>query len=105
MVHLVHDQVQRVFVGRAFGRGMASYERRTGYTPYAKPTKVGARYFFPEPDYDESTDQPIPAAQGNKWDGGKPEYQRRVYAAAQKVGKDQGLSPADIARLKPRQVA
>ncbi len=87
------------------GVGIQGYAGAQGYTPYDVPTKVGARYFFPEPDYDEATDQPVPAAQGNKWDGGKAVYRERVYAAATTVGKDQGLKPKDIEALKPRVVA
>lgn len=87
------------------GVGVPGYSGARGYSPSPYPTKVGARYFFPDPNYDETTDQPIPAAQGNKWDGGKAVYQERVYAAAKKIGKDQGLSPKQIEFLKPRQVA
>ncbi len=100
-----------VFGDKAFhdrgiaGVGIPGYANAQGYTPYDKPTKVGARYFFPEPDYDEQTDQQIPAAKGNKWDGGKAVYRQRVYAAAKKVGKHQGLSNAQIQDLKPRTIA
>lgn len=106
MVHLVHGGTTRVFVGRQFGRGMASYERAPGYQASSVPTKVGARYFFPDPEYDETTDQPIPAAVGHKWEpGGKLGYQMKVFQAAEKFGKAQGLSKADIKNLEPRQVA
>ena len=57
--------------------------------------------FFPEPDYDDRTDQPLPVAQGNKWDGGRPAYRTRVWEAAKKVGKDQGFSTKEIDSLKP----
>lgn len=87
------------------GVGIQGYSGAQGYTPYDTPTKVGARYFFPDPEYDEATDQPKPAAMGNKWDGGKAVYRQRVYAAAKKIGKKQGLSNEDIEDLKPRVVA
>ncbi len=88
-----------------YGAGVPGYTGAQGYTPYEVPTAVGARYFFPDPPYDENTDQAIPAAKGNKWDGGRAVYQERVYQAAKKVGKDQGLKPSSIEELKPRQVA
>ena len=87
------------------GVGVPGYSGAQGYTPYDAPTKVGARYFFPEAPYDEATDQQIPSAKGNKWDGGKAVYQERVYSAAKKVGKEQGLKPSQIDDLKPRVVA
>ncbi|MEE9198068.1 MAG: hypothetical protein V3U45_07970 [bacterium] len=74
------------------------------YSGYDTPTKIGARYFFPEPDYNEVTDQPLPAAMGHKADGGAPAYRNRVYAAAKKVGKQQGLTEAMIDELKPKGV-
>ncbi len=83
---------------------MANYERLPGYHPSEVPTKVGARHFFPEPDYD-AQDQQVPAATGNKWDGGKAAYQERVYAAAKKIGKNQGLKEKQIEAYKPRRVA
>lgn len=104
-MHIKVGDTTRVFVGRGFGRGMASYERSPGYTASMVPTKVGARYFFPDPEYDATTDEAVPAAMGNKWDGGKAVYRERVYAAAKKVGKEQGLKPAQIAELKPKVVA
>lgn len=88
-----------------FGAGVPGYAGARGYTPFDTPTAVGARYFFPEPKYDEETDQAIPAAKGNKWDGGRPVYQERVYAAAKKIGKEQGLKSKQIDELKPRVVA
>ena len=75
---------------------MPGYSRAVGYTPSLIPTAVGARYFFPDPDFDDDTDQAKPAATGNKWDGGKRAYQLRVVAAAKDVGKEQGLKPRDI---------
>ena len=70
------------------------------------PTKVGARYFFPDPEYDETTDQAIPAAMGNKFEpGGADAYRMKVFKAAQKVGKDQGLQPVQIEELDPKYVA
>ena len=88
-----------------FGAGIAGYAGAQGYQPSAVPTKVGARYFFPDPEFDKATDQPVPAAMGNKWDGGKAVYRERVYSAAKKVGKAQGLKTNEIEALKPRVVA
>lgn len=105
MVFLVQEGVQRVFSGHAFGRGMATYERAAGYFPSEVPVKVGARHFFPDPEYDETTDQPKPVAMGHKWNGGKAAYQERVYKAAQKVGREQGLKGKEIDNYKPRRVA
>lgn len=107
-MHIRVGGVDRVFVDRGgplFGAGMPRYARAQGYTPYSEPTKVGARYFILGGEYDEETDQPIPDATGNKWDGGKPAYQQRVYNAAKKVGKDRGLSTKQIDALKPKVVA
>lgn len=87
------------------GSGVARYMQRPGYRGYDTPTKVGARYFFPDPDYDDMTDQPIPAAVGDKWDGGGDVYRERVYKAAKDVGRKQGLSRKDVRELKPRKVA
>ncbi len=100
---ITYGGVQRIFAGVGFGRGMARYERSSGYTPSSIPTAVGARMFFPDPEYDG--DDAILAAMGNKWDGGRPAYQERVYAAAKKFGKEQGLKSKDIDELKPRVVA
>ncbi len=100
---IIHAGVQRVFAGVGFGRGMARYERASGYIPSSIPTAVGARYFFPDPEYDGN--DAVPAAMGNKWDGGRPVYQERVYAAAKKFGKEQGFKPKQIDELKPRLVA
>jgi len=88
------------------GSGIARYARAPGYRGYDTPTKVGARYFFPDPEYDERTDQPIPAAIGSKYDtGGVEAYRMKVYKAAQDVGKAQGLKPSQIPDLKPKVVA
>ena len=96
----------RAFTDRgAFGFGIPRYTRATGYTASDVPTKVGARYFIAGGDYDPDTDVPVPDAMGNKWDGGKPAYQQRVYNAAKKVGKARGLSTSQIDELKPRVVA
>ncbi len=83
------------------GSGIAGYSQRPGYRGYDTPTKVGARYFFPEPDYDDTSDQPVPAATGNKWDGGGEAYRTRVYKAAKSVGKKQGLTDDDVDSLEP----
>ena len=88
------------------GVGIAGYARSPGYRGYDTPTKVGARYFFPDPVYDEATDQAIPAAMGNKWEpGGASAYREKVYKAAKKVGTEQGLKPKQIEDLKPKVVA
>ena len=97
-----HAGQTRVFVDRGIiGRGLAGYRRLQGYQPSLVPTKVGARHFFPEPDYDKSTDEMVPVAMGNKWDGGKEAYQLRVWEAAKKVGKAQGLDKKQIDGYKP----
>lgn len=96
----------RAFTDRGIiGAGVPGYSRAQGYTPYEVPTQVGARYFFPDPEYDSITDQALPAAMGNKWDGGRSVYQDRVYAAAKKIGKEQGLKGKQIDALEPRTVA
>lgn len=87
------------------GVGIPGYTGAQGYTPSEIPTAVGARYFLPSPDYDDETDQAKPDAQGNKWDGGIPVYQQRVYAAAKKYGEERGLSTSEIDAIKPRKVA
>ncbi len=86
------------------GAGIPRYSNAK-FTGYDLPTKVGARYFPPEPDYDPNTDQPVPMAMGNRYDGGQAAYQERVYDAAEKDGKKLGLSRSDIRALKPRKVA
>ncbi len=94
--------------GSMSGSGIARWSSARGYQGgYDTPTKVGARYFSPEGKFDETTDQQIPMAMGNKWDGGGPAYRERVYAAAKKDRKKLGFSNADIADLKAsaRQVA
>jgi len=82
------------------GVGIQGYAGAQGYTPYDVPTKVGARHFFPEPDYD-AEDHQVPAAMGNKWDGGKLAYQTRVWEAAKQIGKAQGLKTKEIDNYKP----
>lgn len=87
------------------GSGVAGYAQKPGYHGYDTPTKVGARYFAPQPKFDELTDQPIPIATGNKWDGGAEPYRTRVYNAAKKNRQSLGFSQEDIDDLKPRKVA
>ncbi len=86
------------------GWGLAGYTRGTGYTPYPVPTKVGARYFLDDArsDFDPDTDQAKPIAMGNKWDGGKPAYQLRVYNAM-KAHPD--VKQKEVDMVKPRRVA
>lgn len=99
---LVFGSGDRAFTDRGIlGAGVPGYARAQGYMPSMVPTAVGARYFFPDPEYDEDTDQAKPAAVGNKWDGGKPAYQMRVHKAAEAVGKDQGLTGKQIKELDP----
>ena len=90
-----------------YGMGIAGYTGAQGYTPYERPTAVGARYFVAEEfsEYDKQTDKQIPIAQGNKWDGGRPAYRQRVYAAAKKGGKHLGFSKEDVEGLKPKKGA
>jgi len=103
---LVFGSGERAFTDRGIlGAGVPGYARARGYTPSQVPTKVGARHFFPDPKFDDETDHPIPAAMGNKWDGGKAVYQERVYAAAKKFGRDQGLKKEQVDAYKPRKVA
>jgi len=88
------------------GSGIPRFSQMPGYRGSDTPTKVGARYFFPEPDHDERTDQPIPAAVGSKYDiGGAVTYRANIYKAAKKMGRKQGLTKDQIQELKPRQVA
>ncbi len=88
------------------GSGISRYSRATGYRGYDTPTKVGARYFAPQPEYDERTDQPIPMAIGSKYDmGGVEAYRVRVHAAAKKNRKKLGFSRSDIDDLEPKKVA
>ncbi len=106
------DIAKRLFKGHAgfqdsvpgvHGSGIPRFSGAS-YKGYDTPTKVGARYFFPEPDYDERTDQPLPAAVGSKYDvGGAPAYRIAVHAAAKKVGKKQGLTQSQIDDLKPQE--
>ncbi len=90
----------------ASGTGIARYSQARGFQGgYDTPTKVGARYFSPEGKFDETTDQQLPMATGNKWDGGGEAYRVKVYNAAKKDRKELGFSRSDIEDLKPRQVA
>ena len=86
------------------GVGIQGYSGAQGYTPSDIPTKVGARYFLSEArsDFDDDTDQPIPIAKGNKWDGGKAVYQQRVYNAM-KAHPD--VKQKELDMVKPRVVA
>lgn len=98
----------RLFTDRGIlGVGIPNYTRAQGYTPFEIPTAVGARMFnSPDfSDFDDETDQPIPIAKGNKWDGGRPAYQQRVYNAKKKLGKQGGYKQSDLDASKPRQVA
>ncbi len=88
-----------------YGMGIPGYTGAQGYQPSEIPTAVGARMFLPDPDFDETTDKPKPDAQGNKWDGGTPVYQQRVYAAAKSLPGTRKLKSSQIDDLKPRQVA
>ncbi len=111
---LIPEKLQKDFNGHqgfqdsipgVSGSGIPSYARSPGYKASDGMTRTGARYFFPDPDINEHTGQPIPAAMGNKYDGGGAVYQQRVYAAAKDVGKAQGLKGSQIDDLKPRTVA
>ncbi len=82
------------------GQGVPGYMSMRGYQGFAEPTAIGARYFPPEPTFDEETDQPIPIAAGYKSNGGRPAYRQRVYKAAKKKRKALGFSEDDIADLK-----
>ncbi len=88
------------------GTGIARYSQARGFQGgYDTPTKVGARYFPPQPEFNDVTDQPLPIATGNKWDGGGEAYRERVYNAAKKDRKKLGFTRSDISDLKPRKVA
>ncbi|MCJ2532030.1 MAG: hypothetical protein LN413_07010 [Candidatus Thermoplasmatota archaeon] len=102
-VTITHGGVQRIFAGVGFGRGMARYERAQGYIPSAIPTAVGARYFLgaERSDFDED-DVQLPIAMGNKWDGGRPVYRERVYAA---MKKHPLVKQKEADEVKPRKVA
>ncbi len=91
----------RIFVDQGtIGRGLAGYRRLQGYQPSLIPTKVGARYFLGDDrsKFDDVTDQALPIAMGNKWDGGKEAYQLRVYNAM-KAHPDVKNKESDL--LKP----
>ncbi len=95
----------RVYGDRGiFGAGVPGYARSSGYTPSAIPTAVGARYFLNDErsEFDERSDQAIPIAKGNKWDGGRPAYQERVYAA---MKKHPLVKQEEVDMVKPRKVA
>ena len=86
------------------GVGIQGYAGAQGYTPYDVPTKVGARYFLNDDrsDFDDVTDQAKPIAMGNKWDGGKPAYQQRVYNA---MKEHPDVKQKELDMVKPRVVA
>lgn len=83
------------------GQGVPGYTRMPGYMGEAVPTAIGARWFPPQPDYDDDTDAPIPIAAGYKQNGGRPAYRQRVYNAAKKDRKKWGLSRKDLDDLGP----
>ena len=75
------------------GMGVPGYTKRgRNYSMLGTtvPTPMGARYFPPEPEYDEATDNPLPIAAGYKWNGGRPAYRERVFNAAKGHAKDLG---------------
>lgn len=86
------------------GMGIPAYTRRPGYQGFSVPTPIGARWFPPEPDYDDD-DNAVPMATGNTMQGGRPVYQEKVYQQAKKVGRAHGLSRKQIDELKPKVVA
>ncbi len=76
------------------GMGVPGYTKRgRNYSMLGTtiPTPMGARYFPPEPDFDEATDNPIPIAAGYKWNGGRPAYRQRVFKAAMNNPKGLGF--------------
>lgn len=94
---------RRIFQGRAFGAGVPGYARHQGYTPSEIPTAVGARYFLDEDRSDFNDDDvQVPIAMGNKWDGGRPAYQERVYAA---MKNHPLVKQKEVDEVKPRKVA
>lgn len=82
-------------------QGVPGYSHRRGYGAFDVPTPIGARYFPPEKDWDEETDQPTPLAVGYKANGGRPAYRQRVFNAAKKNRKKYGFSRDDIDQLGP----
>jgi len=81
------------------GTGVPGYMGMRGYQGFEQPTAIGARYFAPEPDYDETSDQPTPIAAGYVSNGGRPAYRQRVYNAAKKDQKALGFSKKDVTDL------
>jgi len=84
------------------GTGVPGYMSMRGYQGFEQPTAIGARYFPPEPDYDETSDQPTPIAAGYVSNGGRPAYRNRVYNAAKKKRKTFGFSREDMDDLSKK---
>ncbi len=78
------------------GQGIPGYTSMRGYSGFAEPTAIGARYFPPEPDYDDGTDKPKPIAVGYVSNGGREAYRERVWKAARKNRQALGFSKKDI---------
>lgn len=83
------------------GQGVPGYTSMRGYSGFDVPTPIGARYFPPQPDFDEETDQAVPIAAGYKANGGRPAYRQRVYNAAKKDRRKWGLSKKQLDELGP----
>ncbi len=83
--------------------GVPGYMSKRGYQGFDIPTPIGARYFPPDPKFDEETDKALPIALGYKSNGGRPAYRQRVYNAAKKGGirasKAMGFSRQDLEDL------
>ncbi len=81
------------------GTGVPGYMSMRGYQGFEEPTAIGARYFPPEPDFDEESDQPTPIAAGYVSNGGRPAYRQRVYNAAKKRKKALGFDTESLEGL------
>lgn len=83
------------------GMGVPGYMSMRGYQGFEEPTAIGARYYPPQPDFDEETDNAIPIAVGYKANGGREAYRQRVWNAAKKDPKKYGFSKKDLELLGP----
>lgn len=86
------------------GWGLPSYQRMQGYGGFDVPTPIAARWFPPEPDYDDN-DVAEPLAVGSAMTGGREIYREAVYQAVKKEGKQHGMKQSHIDSIKPRKVA
>lgn len=78
------------------GMGIPGYTDMRGYAGFDFPMPIGARYFPPEPDYDNDTDNPLPIAAGYQMNGGREAYRQRVYNAAKADYKTMGFKKSEV---------